>query len=298
MSAPHLILPTIGAYAEAVANPEGRFATLRGVRGVTDSRGELSYTCGAGRVTFRVELDGEPYDLTCFTTPAALGQGEQKRYGNLLPRELYVFRADGTGDYFPVAVRKTHSPNIPHIDSPSITDPQTPTALGEWSEGLQVAVLGDRFGYLDPNGLWAIEPQFVWAGDFCGGRADGTLPVPNGEEGTLMGLIDPNGALTIPAVYDDLSWDGSRYAYVERDGRHGCLDRTGHTVVPLEYDWMGEFSYGFAVVSREERWGYVDERGQLVGEGLAYADARSVGEDGIAEVRLSGSDTYTPVRLF
>lgn len=293
MSTPHPLLPTIGAYAEAVANPEGRFATLRGMRAVADSRGELVYTCGAGRVTFRVEWDGVLAELTCFTTPAALRQGE--RYGNLLPQELYVFRPDGTGGYYPVAVRAVRSADV----SPSAAEATDPmTSLGEWSEGLRVAVRGDRFGFLDPNGQWAIEPQYVWAGDFSEGRAAVAVAAPSGEEGTLMGLIDRDGQWVIPAVYDDLSWDGSRYAYVERDGRHGCLDRMGRPVVELAYDWMGEFAYGYAVVSRDGRWGYVDERGELVGEGLAYADARSVGENGVAEVRLPERDSYTSIRLF
>lgn len=296
MSLPLAVLPTIAAYAEAVANPEGRFTTLRGVQAVADSRGELSYTCGAGRVTFRVEMEGTPYDLTCFTSPAALRQGEQKRYGNLLQQELYVFRADGTGDYYAVALQEAHHAETAPACSSSTTEPTAPTTLGEWSEGLQVAVQGDRFGYLDPNGQWAVEPQYAWAGDFSEGRAMVALPSPDGEEGSLMGLIDRDGTPVIPAVYDDLSWDGSRYAYVERDGRHGCLDRTGRTVVPMEYDWMGEFSYGYAVVSREGRWGYVNEQGCLVGEGLAYTDARSVDADGRAEVRIPGNESYTTIR--
>lgn len=287
-------LPTVGAYAEAVANPEGRFATLRGVRAMTDSRGELIYTCGAGRVTFRVEWEGVPADLTCFTTPAALHQGE--RSGHLRPQELYVFHPDGTGAYYPAAMRATPTADASASSAAETPDP-TPS-LGEWSEGLRVAVRGNRFGFLDPNGQWAIEPQFVWAGDFSEGRAAVAVAAPAGEDGTLMGLIDREGQWAIPARYDDLSWDGSRFAYVERDGRYGCLDRTGQTVVDLGYDWMGEFVHGLAVVSRDGRWGYVDEQGRVVGEGLAYADARSVGADGQAEVRRLGSESYTPIRLF
>ena len=104
-------------------------------------------------------------------------------------------------------------------------------------------------------------------------------------EGMRMGLIDREGEVVIEAVYDDLSWDGSRYAYVDRGGRHGCLDRTGRVVVSLEYEGMGEFDHGFAVVWREGRYGYVDECGELVGAGLAYAEAWSAEADGTAQVR-------------
>lgn len=113
-----------------------------------------------------------------------------------------------------------------------------------------------------------------------------------------MGLIDRDGHTVIPAEYDDLSWDGSRYAYVDRDGRHGCLDRTGRVVVPLEYDWIGEFDYGFALVAREGRYGYVDETGATAGGGLCYADARPVSADGTAEVLWPGATDFASIRLF
>ena len=54
------IFPTVSGYAEAVANPEGRFRSLRGVRAVAESsEGGPCYTCGTGRVTFRVRIEGE-----------------------------------------------------------------------------------------------------------------------------------------------------------------------------------------------------------------------------------------------
>lgn len=40
------IFPAVCDYAEAVANPEGRFATLRGVRAISDAEGAPLYTCG------------------------------------------------------------------------------------------------------------------------------------------------------------------------------------------------------------------------------------------------------------
>ena len=53
------IFPTVSGYAEAVANPEGRFRSLRGVRAVAESsEGGPCYTCGTGRVTFRLRIEG------------------------------------------------------------------------------------------------------------------------------------------------------------------------------------------------------------------------------------------------
>lgn len=289
MSTANKIFPTVGGYAEALANPEGRFASLAGVRTLTDGEGGPIYVSGTGRVTFRIELEGEPYDLTCFTSTAASRAAASGCYGKLLQNEVYVFGHDGDGDYYPVALR----PLTAAASAPVVTE----DGEGEFSEGLRVVVREGRFGYADKTGHIVIGPQYAWAGDFSEGRAAVAVTAPV-SEGLLMGLIDREGREVIPPEYDDLSWDGSRYATVDKGGLHGCLDRMGQVVVPLEYDWVGEFSHGYAVVGRDGRFGYVDETGTLTGEGLVYADARSVSADGTAEVLLPGNELYTRIGLF
>lgn len=292
------IFPAVGGYAEAVVNPEGRFASLRGVRAMTDAAGEPLYVCGTGRVTFRIGIEGErqAYELTCFTSASACAGGE--RYGQMLPDELYVFGHDGGGDYFPVALRPA-AVSVPAAATDAAAEAAgIDDGDGELCEGLRVIVRNRLFGYADGQGRTAIEPRYAWAGDFGEGRAVVAVAAPDGEEGLRMGLIDREGKEIIPPEYDDLSWDGSRYAYADRGGRHGCLDRTGRTVVPLEYDWIGEFDFGFALVGREGRYGYVDETGAVAGEGLVYTDARPVGADGTAEVLVPGSRAFTRIRLF
>lgn len=299
MSSTKKTFPAVSGYIEAVANPAGRFATLCVARAAVDAEGRPVYVCGTGRVTFRIllqEAPQQPYELTCFTTRSAFEESGE-RYGQVLPEEIYVFGLDDTGAYYPVALR----PAAAEADGRAERSPDRETAgngEGELCEGLRVVVRDDRFGYADADGRLVIEPRYLWAGDFSEGRAPVAVAAPAGQEGTLMGLIDREGREVIEATYDDLSWDGSRYAYVERDGRHGCLDRTGRVVVPLEYDWIGEFDYGFALVEREGLFGYVDRSGSPVGEGVVYADARPVGADGTAEVLRPGAATFSAIRLF
>lgn len=304
----HRPYPSIGDYIETIANPSGRFATLRDLLPVTDPTGLPVYVCGTGRVTFRVTLNGHAHDLTCFTTPAALRNAH--RYGQLLPDEAFVFGEDSAGAFYPVVLRAVETPtdtdsstiepeNTPATENSSIDVPVSvePDSAGELCEGLRVVVRGDFFGYADTEGHLVIEPQYVWAGDFGEGRAAVAVAAPGDEQGTLMGLIDREGRQVIAPIYDDLSWDGSRFAYVERDGRYGCLDRMGHTIVPLQYDWMGEFDYGYALIRRSDGWGYVSEQGEEATPGAMYADARSVSADGTAQVLPAGSDTWETIRL-
>lgn len=274
------LFPSVTDYLEAVVNPAGRLATLTGIAAVTDREGEPQYAAGSGRVTFRVTREGAPGELTCFTTAA--GWAGAGRYGEVLEQEIYVFRHDGQGAYYPVAWRPQSEPEAGEACAACGMAGGRCT-LGELCEGLRLVVRQGRFGFEDEEGRTVVEARYLWADDFSEGRAPVAIRAAVGE-GMAMGLIDREGRLVIEAEYDDLSWDGSRYAYVDRGGLHGCLDRTGRTVVPLEYDGMGEFDHGFAVVWREGRYGYVDERGELVGEGLAYSEAWSAEADGTARV--------------
>ena len=288
MSSVKKIFPSVGDYAEALANPSGRFASLDGICAVTDPDGGPKYVSGTGRVTFRVLLGGEPYALTCFTSSASCSAAKGC-YGRLLPSEIYVFNHEGEGDFYPVALRaasgmKAAEP-VPGGDE-----------CGDMYEGRRIIVRNKLFGFTDEEGNLVAEPRYAWAGDFSEGRA--AVAVSSAAGGVLMGLIDRDGNTVIPAEYDDLSWDGSRYAYVDMNGRHGCLDRTGRIVVPLEYDGIGEFDNGFAVVWRDGLHGYVNEVGVLAGEGLAYAEAWAVGADGMAQVLRPGNRLREVIRLF
>lgn len=289
MSQVKKIFPSVRDYTEALANPSGRFASLSGVAAAVDADGMPEYVSGTGRVTFRVMLDGEPYALTCFTSSASCSAAKGC-YGRLLPSEIYVFNHEGEGDFYPVALRA--------VPASAVAIEQLPVGneYGELYEGRRMIAREGRFGFADEEGHVVVEPCYAWAGDFSEGRA--AVAVSSAAGGALMGLIDRDGNMVIPAEYDDLSWDGSRYAYVDLDGRHGCLDRTGRVVVMPEYDGIGEFDNGFAVVWRDGLHGYVNEEGTLVGEGLVYDEAWSVGADGVAQVLRPGHSVRETKRLF
>jgi hypothetical protein len=68
--------------------------------------------------------------------------------------------------------------------------------LGRFSEGLAwVRVVRGKYsavGWIDSEGDWAIEPEFVDGGDFSDGRAPAAINDEN------WGYIDPSGALVFP----------------------------------------------------------------------------------------------------
>lgn len=266
------IYPNWLDYLEAVANPEGRFVLLDGCRPLLDGDGLPVFVSANDRIVFTVEFGGRKCRMICFTRR----RDDLAESGELFPDEIYVYSGPRkSGGYWPVVVMgdEEQIPVMPAADFQM--------EYGELCDGMRVVVRDGKFGFVDGENHLVIEPVYAWAGDFGEGRA----AVASAQG--MMGLIDVTGRTVIPLEYDDLSWDGSRFAYVDMEGRHGCLDRSGEVVIPLEYDWVGEFDYGYAVVCREERYGYVNERGEVVGDGLIYSDASSVGSDGVARVVLS-----------
>jgi hypothetical protein len=93
--------------------------------------------------------------------------------------------------------------------------------------GFGLAV-GQRFGYIDRNGIEVIEPRLQWAGDFSGGLA----PFAVDEQ---YGYIDRSGTIVIPPEYDfaEPFRDGlGRVSYLHPDGGadFGYVDVSGSLV--------------------------------------------------------------------
>ncbi len=104
--------------------------------------------------------------------------------------------------------------------------------IGTISEGLAVASTGtgkdQKFGYVDANGNWAIQPQYDGASDFSHGLA----AVRSGETiGGKWGYIDKSGRKVIGLQF--------RYAYdflgdiamVQKDNKKAIIDRTGKVLL-------------------------------------------------------------------
>lgn len=103
--------------------------------------------------------------------------------------------------------------------------------LDSFSEGVAAAKLERRkWGFLAPDGHWAIEPNFVQALSFSEGLACVTLP---GKD---------------------------------RRGRKGYIDHTGEMVIPPRYFREASFHNGWALVEFEGRTQVIDKKGIVIWE--------------------------------
>lgn len=138
----------------------------------------------------------------------------------------------------------------------------------DFRENLAAVKVNWARGYIDRTGHFAINPVFEAAGDFHDGRAIVRL------DGTDR-LIDRNGGLLDAAVPAPLPQFESGYDphYDFHDGlvrfvenqKYGYKDSAGRVVIKAQYFDAGDFSDGLACVrkGKSSPWGYIDTSGRL-----------------------------------
>lgn len=118
-------------------------------------------------------------------------------------------------------------------DGKFLIQPQYDSAF-DFSEGLARVCLDSRWGFIDYTGAFVIPPQYASAGDFYEGRATAT----------------PTKDLAQAAAI--------------RSDRVGYIDRSGKFVIPPQFTRAGRFSEGLACVKAENIDGFIDRTGTLV----------------------------------
>lgn len=145
---------------------------------------------------FLVEDDGDIF----FTQNGLTGVMDKARKV-IVPCEYTSIVSNGEGGYLALTTD-------PYDDKPdgvyyldgqggeSATGIRIRYDLSFFSEGLMAVTSADseRMGYLNPQGQWAVPPQFNYCGPFVGGRAEAGM-----DSG--VGLIDPSGNWLLTPKY-------------------------------------------------------------------------------------------------
>jgi hypothetical protein len=116
----------------------------------------------------------------------------------------------------------------------------------KFSEGLAAAQVGEKWGFVDKTGQFAIPPRYFIARSFSEGLAAVNI---GGKWGYgKSGFIDRTGNLVIPAQYDAVDSFSEGLAGVLIDGKCGFIDKTGKIIIQPQYDEVGPFSQGMAKI--------------------------------------------------
>ena len=122
-----------------------------------------------------------------------------------------------------------------------------------------------RWGFVNQNGSFAIEPQFLEAFDFCEGLAVVRMQDPNKQDQRLWryGYIDRTGAVVIRPQFDGAFDFSEGIARVVVAGRRGFIDKEGRRVTEETFDDAKDFHEGLAQIKIGELWGYIDKSGNV-----------------------------------
>jgi len=167
-------------------------------------------------------------------------------------------------------------------------------AEGFYSDRRAVAQIGEKLGYIDPQGNLAIPPLFEGARHFSEGLAGVTLDGKDGyidttgafvipprfdmaapfdrgmalvRQGDWRGFINRQGDFVIPPTYADAqNFLGTEYAIVSNSQEFpkrklGCIDRSGRLLHPMQYRSLSVPDSGLSVAQLGEVWGLLDTSG-------------------------------------
>lgn len=182
-------------------------------------------------------------------------------------------------------------PGIDSLDRRSVIDNQTQSRVSEYKY-----CEGGKWGFIDKNGKWMLEPRYESALDYKQGiarvRVDGKWGAVNNnfefavkpefdfieylysEDGkTLLtvglnqdgiGFIDEQGELSILPQFGEAGEFHEGLVKIREDGLWGYADRNGQVVIPPQFKEASDFYEGRARVRDRRYWGYIDTNGNQV----------------------------------
>lgn len=172
--------------------------------------------------------------------------------------------------------------------------------VGPISEGLAIAVVGSRTGFLSPKG-WLATPLTDYR---LGPMKEGLAPV---EKDGLSGFADARGKVVLDGRWRAVGSFASGLAPVQTDLGWGLIDKKGKPVGPQNYQHLGPLVSGRRVFTVDGKSGYLGEAGQPVLPAV-YESARDfqgafawVVQDGVGmwigvDGRPLGHEGFEPAR--
>lgn len=143
-----------------------------------------------------------------------------------------------------------------------------------------------KYGVINSNGNWIIEPKFDSINNFYNGFAD---TYKNGKQG----LINTKGELVVECKFDFIGLVENDRVLVRYENQYNFVDLNGNLISKIPLLDAEDFSEGLAAVQFKEngKWGYLDINGKMKIDtlfSLAYEF-----KNGLAEVEIETTDTTT-----
>ncbi len=137
------------------------------------------------------------------------------------------------------------------------------------------------------NVTWEIEAQYENAEAF-------SEQLAAVKKDGKYGMINENGELVIPFMYDSIKQSSYASIPVVADGECYFINSANERILGPFEDGESYF-YGFAAVKKNGKWGFIDKNG-FDATAFVYDEAYSVDDEGGAWVRAGKKWEYVKVR--
>lgn len=138
--------------------------------------------------------------------------------------------------------------------------PYEKTVPAVFKEGRAVVVKDGKYGIVDSDGEYVVEPKYEQISEITEG---GAVFKENG----LYGYMKSNGSVIITARYESLGNFKNGLAVFSVDHKYGVADRAATVVVNPEYEKITILDNGLIKISvSESEYYYVDKYGRLIYE--------------------------------
>jgi hypothetical protein len=158
-----------------------------------------------------------------------------------------------------------------------------------FEEGLAPVKTGEKWGFINEQGVTVIPFKFDYANIFGNGYATVGMNGANGQY--KYGLINKSGAVVIPCKYDGIGDVAEGLISVVVGDKLGFINTKGAVVIPMKFDFksgqMVDFAGGFARVVVEKKYEFIDKTGKVI-TAPKYSSAADFTE-GMAAVAIDTS---------
>lgn len=152
----------------------------------------------------------------------------------------------------------------------------------EFAEGMLPIAEDGKWGFVDKEGNWVIEPAFDYALSFSE-----ELASVKDVKTRKWGFVDKEGKWIINAEFEAVGSFEEGIAPAKLDGKWGFIDEEGNWVIKNSYLNVSYFSDKIAIVQDvNENWGTIDEDGEWIIK-PRFQDIKSFSE-GIAAAKKNG----------
>ncbi|MDB6134752.1 MAG: hypothetical protein JWM59_2995 [Verrucomicrobiales bacterium] len=130
--------------------------------------------------------------------------------------------------------------------------------VSEFSEGFAAVTIGRRHGLIDIQGNFRPLSMEILQGPVEG------LLISQDKSTDKQGVINLDGEIIIPPVYDSVYSFSEGLAVVKKDDLFGAVNNEGKLVIPLRYNILASHRDGVMPASRPDGAGYIDRQEQAI----------------------------------